>query len=134
MGSVSAAIIVPQTEGNSSCITSFEVTVKEGYSVESYAEGWMAASHYIQQAPGARGTRLHRKGQRSCHGTGNRHLGLQGQSRCDGSQSPGANGGDHRRATTVLSIFAFLGEYDDPDWIVLPPQYKGAGLEHLDAQ
>ena len=39
----------------------FEVTVKDGYSVEAYAEGWIAASHFIQKAPGARGTRLHRK-------------------------------------------------------------------------
>jgi len=39
----------------------FEVHVKSGYSAEQYAEAWVRASEIIQQAPGAQGTRLHRK-------------------------------------------------------------------------
>ena len=39
----------------------FEVTIKEGYRAEDYAEAWVRASQLIQQAPGARGTELHRK-------------------------------------------------------------------------
>lgn len=39
----------------------FEVHVKAGYTAEQYAEAWVQASEIIQQAPGARGTRLHRK-------------------------------------------------------------------------
>lgn len=39
----------------------FEVHVKPGYSAEQYADAWVRASEHIQQAPGARGTRLHRK-------------------------------------------------------------------------
>jgi quinol monooxygenase YgiN len=39
----------------------FEVQVKPGYSAEQYADAWVRASERIQQAPGARGTRLHRK-------------------------------------------------------------------------
>lgn len=39
----------------------FEVRVKPGYTVEEYAESWVRASEVIQQTPGARGTRLHRK-------------------------------------------------------------------------
>ncbi|MDH3546701.1 MAG: antibiotic biosynthesis monooxygenase [Gammaproteobacteria bacterium] len=39
----------------------FEVRVRPGYSAEQYAEAWVRASQLIQQAPGARGTRLHRK-------------------------------------------------------------------------
>jgi quinol monooxygenase YgiN len=39
----------------------FEVHVKPGYTAEQYAEAWVRASRLIQQAPGARGTRLHRK-------------------------------------------------------------------------
>ena len=31
------------------------------YSAEHYAEAWVRTSEYIQSAPGARGTRLHRK-------------------------------------------------------------------------
>lgn len=39
----------------------FEVHVKPGHSAEQYADAWVRASEIIQQAPGARGTRLHRK-------------------------------------------------------------------------
>ena len=39
----------------------FEVRVKPGYTAEQYADAWVHASKIIQQAPGARGTRLHRK-------------------------------------------------------------------------
>ncbi|TXS92697.1 antibiotic biosynthesis monooxygenase [Parahaliea maris] len=39
----------------------FEVHIKPGYSPEQYADAWVRASRLIQRAPGARGTRLHRK-------------------------------------------------------------------------
>lgn len=39
----------------------FEVHIKPGYSAEQYAEAWIRASEMIQCAPGAQGTRLHRK-------------------------------------------------------------------------
>ena len=39
----------------------FEVHVKPGFKPEQYAEAWLRASEIIQQAPGAQGTRLHRK-------------------------------------------------------------------------
>lgn len=39
----------------------FEVHIRAGHSAEQYAEAWVRASEIIQQAPGARGTRLHRK-------------------------------------------------------------------------
>lgn len=39
----------------------FEVHVKPGHSAEQYADAWVRASRLIQQSPGARGTRLHRK-------------------------------------------------------------------------
>ena len=39
----------------------FEVRIKPAYTAEQYAEAWVHASEIIQQAPGARGTRLHRK-------------------------------------------------------------------------
>ena len=38
----------------------FEVVAKADYSIEQYAEAWLAASKLIQQADGACGTRLHR--------------------------------------------------------------------------
>jgi len=39
----------------------FEIHVKPGYTAEQYADAWVRTSKIIQQAPGARGTRLHRK-------------------------------------------------------------------------
>jgi heme-degrading monooxygenase HmoA len=39
----------------------FEVKIKPGYTAEQYADAWVEASELIQKAPGARGTRLHRK-------------------------------------------------------------------------
>lgn len=39
----------------------FEVHIKPGYTPEQYADAWVRASDIIQRAPGAQGTRLHRK-------------------------------------------------------------------------
>ena len=40
----------------------FEVRITDpDYTAEQYADAWIRASEYIQRAPGARGTRLHRK-------------------------------------------------------------------------
>ena len=39
----------------------FKVHLKRGYKADQYAAAWIRASQLIQQAPGARGTRLHRK-------------------------------------------------------------------------
>lgn len=39
----------------------FEIHIKPGYTPEQYAQAWLRASEIIQQSPGARGTRLHRK-------------------------------------------------------------------------
>ena len=39
----------------------FEIKVRPGYTAEQYADAWLRASRIIQQSPGARGTRLHRK-------------------------------------------------------------------------
>jgi hypothetical protein len=39
----------------------FEIHLRPGYTAEQYADAWVRASTIIQQSPGARGTRLHRK-------------------------------------------------------------------------
>jgi hypothetical protein len=39
----------------------FEIHRKPGHTAEQYADAWVRASAIIQQSPGARGTRLHRK-------------------------------------------------------------------------
>jgi len=38
----------------------FEIHIRPGCTAEQYAQAWLRASRIIQQAPGARGTRLHR--------------------------------------------------------------------------
>ena len=74
----------------------FEVTAKPGYTIEQYAEAWMRASELIQQAPGAQGTRLHRK-------IGDERTALaiatwESKSARDASPgvTPGGSAGDHR--------------------------------------
>ena len=39
----------------------FEIRIKAGHTVEEYVAAWSRGSAIIQRAPGARGTRLHRK-------------------------------------------------------------------------
>jgi hypothetical protein len=39
----------------------FEIRIKPGHTVEEYAAAWSRGSAVIQRAPGAQGTRLHRK-------------------------------------------------------------------------
>lgn len=39
----------------------FQIHIKPGYTAQQYADAWVRASNIIQQAPGARGTRLQRK-------------------------------------------------------------------------
>ena len=39
----------------------FEVHLKPGVKAEQYADAWIRASEIIQLAPGAQGTKLHRK-------------------------------------------------------------------------
>ncbi len=39
----------------------FEVHIKPGHTADQYADAWVRASKIIQRAPGARGTRLHRR-------------------------------------------------------------------------
>jgi heme-degrading monooxygenase HmoA len=49
----------PQTE--TPMLFVFEVHLKPGHTAEQYADAWVRASTIIQQSPGARGTRLHRR-------------------------------------------------------------------------
>ena len=109
----------------------FEVTVKDGYSVEAYAEGWIAASHYIQKAPGARGTRLHRK-----IGDPTTVLAIATWHSKASRDAMEVNPPEEIEAIINAQLpfvdIRFLGEFDAPDWVVLPPNYDGAGLAHLD--
>jgi hypothetical protein len=98
----------------------FEVHMQPGYPPERYAEAWVRASEIIQRAPGARGTRLHRK-----IGAPDVLLAIatwESKARRDAMES--------RMPETVQRIIAgqaefvrveVIGEYEAPEWVVLPP-------------
>lgn len=97
----------------------FEVTMKPGFTVEEYAEGWLRASEIIQQTPGARGTYLHRK-----IGEPDKALAI---AHWDSKQARDAK--DDKRDATVKAILEkhakhceikVIGEFEEPEWQVVP--------------
>ena len=97
----------------------FEVHIKPGYSAEQYADAWVRASRIIQQAPGARGTRLHRR-------IGDPDV-LLAIASWDSKAARDAM--EARQPEQVRQIIereaAFvevrvIGEFADPEWVVLP--------------
>lgn len=98
----------------------FEVHVRPGHRAESYAEAWVRASRLIQRAPGARGTRLHRK------------IGEPGvllaiaswESKAARDAMEAHPAAEVRRIIAEQAEFVdvrVIGEFEDPDWIVEPP-------------
>ncbi len=97
----------------------FEVHVKPGFKPEQYAEAWVRASEIIQQAPGAQGTRLHRK-------IGDSQVLLaiatwETKAKRDAMEA--------RQSEQVRKIIAeqaefvdvvVIGEFEEPQWQVLP--------------
>lgn len=97
----------------------FEVHVRPGYSAEQYAEAWVRASKIIQRAPGARGTRLHRK-----IGDPTTLLAI-----ATWDSKAARDAMEAEPAERVRSIIAeqarfvdvrVIGEFSDPDWVVTP--------------
>jgi len=98
----------------------FEVHIKPGYTAEQYAAAWIAASKLIQRAPGARGTRLHRK-------IGDTRV-LLAIATWDSKASRDAmevNAGARIRdiiATQAEFVdIRVIGEFETPEWVVEPP-------------
>ena len=108
----------------------FEVKMKPGYTVEEYAAAWEEASRIIQQAPGARGTYLHRK-----IGEPDTLLAI-----ATWESKAHRDAKDDRRDATVRAILEkharncetrIIGEFEEPEWSVLPEQVgpgNGDGL------
>lgn len=102
----------------------FEVHIHPGHSAEQYAEAWVRASKIIQQAPGARGTRLHRKiGQPDV---------LLAIASWDSKAARDAM--ETHPSQQVRQIIAeqaryvdvkIIGEFEAPDWVVEPPLAAG---------
>lgn len=97
----------------------FEVHVKPGYTAEQYAEAWVRASRIIQQAPGARGTRLHRK-----IGDPNVLLAIATWETKAARDAMEATQDERVRAIIAEQAefvdVHVLGEFEEPEWIVLP--------------
>ena len=97
----------------------FEVLLRPGHTAEEYAADWVRASEIIQSAPGARGTRLHRR-----IGDPTRLLAIASwdskaaRDRQESARDP--------RVQRILDLQAravevrVVGEFDDPEWVVLP--------------
>jgi heme-degrading monooxygenase HmoA len=97
----------------------FEVHVKNGHTAEDYADAWVRASELIQQAPGARGTELHRK-------IGDPDT-LIAIAHWDSKAARDAMSARHnsRIADIIRSAAPFveitlLGEFEEPEWVVMP--------------
>ena len=101
----------------------FEVTAKPGYTIDQYAEAWVRASKLIQQAPGAQGTRLHRK-------IGDERTALAiatWESKAARDASPASLPGAVQEIIESQAPFVdihFIGEFEFPEWEVLPPGWR----------
>ena len=98
----------------------FEVTAKPGYSIAQYAEVWVRASELIQQAPGAQGTRLHRK-------IGDERTALAIATWENKAARDASAALLPERVQEIIQSQApfveihFIGEFEAPEWEVLPP-------------
>lgn len=97
----------------------FEVLIKPGHTPEQYADAWVRASELIQQAPGARGTRLHRK-----IGDPNALLAIASWE-SKAARDAMENTPDRKIREIIQSQAPFveirvIGEFDDPEWVVMP--------------
>jgi heme-degrading monooxygenase HmoA len=99
----------------------FEIRMKPGYRAEQYADAWVRASEIIQTAPGALGTRLHRK-------IGNPEVLVAIASWDSKASRDAAERNRDPRVQRFIDEQAehvdihILGEFDDPEWTVLPPE------------
>jgi len=99
----------------------FEVHIRDGHSAEEYADAWVRASRLIQQAPGALGTRLHRK-----IGDDRTLIAIarwSSKTERDAMEaSPDARVKEIIRAVAPCCDIRVLGEFEEPEWVVEPPQ------------
>lgn len=104
----------------------FEVHVRPGYTAEQYAEAWMRASEIIQQAPGARGTRLHRR-----IDDPNVLLAIASwSSKADRDAMEAQADARVREIIAEQAEFVdvrVIGEFEDAEWVVEPPGCAAAG-------
>ena len=97
----------------------FEVHIRPGYTPEQYAEAWVHASRIIQSAPGAQGTRLHRK-----IDDPNVLLAIATWESKAIRDAMEAQQGEKARAIIAEQAefveVRVIGEFEAPEWVVLP--------------
>lgn len=97
----------------------FEVHVHPGHTAEAYAEAWVRASEIIQRAPGACGTRLHRR-----IGDDRKLLAIASwDSKTSRDAMESSPSDEVKRIIAEQAEFVdvrVIGEFEDPDWIVNP--------------
>ncbi|WP_116364490.1 antibiotic biosynthesis monooxygenase family protein [Parahaliea mediterranea] len=97
----------------------FEVHIKPGYSALQYADAWLRASRLIQQAPGAQGTRLHRK-------IGEPDVLLAIATWESKAQRDAMEGKPSQQVKDIIAAEApfvdirVIGEFEAPEWEVIP--------------
>jgi hypothetical protein len=102
----------------------FEVHVRAGHTAEAYAAAWVEASRIIQQAAGARGTRLHRA-------LGRDGVLLAIASWASKAERDAAESARDPRVQAIIDAQArhvdirVVGEFDDPEWVVVPSDRSG---------
>ena len=98
----------------------FEVHIKEGYRAEDYAAIWVRASKLIQQSPGALGTRLHRK-----IGDPSMLLAIatweSKEARDNMEAELSQEIADLIDSQSDYVDLRLIGEFEAPEWEVLPP-------------
>lgn len=97
----------------------FEVHIKPGHTAEEYADAWVRASRIIQQAPGARGTKLQRK-------IGDPDV-LLAIATWDSKAARDAMEAQHDPTVAAIIKSAapcceirLIGEFEAPEWVVMP--------------
>ena len=103
----------------------FRVRIRPNHSAEEYAAAWVRASAIIQQAAGARGTRLHRRIGKPDE--------LLAVASWDSKAQRDAAPHDPRVEAIVKEAAKYvdievIGEFEEPDWTVLPPERTSADL------
>ncbi|MDH3531358.1 MAG: antibiotic biosynthesis monooxygenase [Gammaproteobacteria bacterium] len=97
----------------------FEVHLRPGHMAEAYADAWVRASKIIQQAPGARGTRLHRK-----IGDPDRLLAIASwESKLARDAMEASPSAEVQKIIAEQAEFVdvrVIGEFADAEWIVAP--------------
>lgn len=97
----------------------FEVHLKPGYQAEQYAAAWVRASQLIQRAPGAQGTRLHRK-------IGDPSVLLAIATWASKADRDAMEEEQAQKIADIIEsqaefvVVHLIGEFEDPEWVVLP--------------